>query len=58
MRIMLIDRVDFRHLKICYDKGHYAKRALVDYSKMPMNNEKISEKDFKGLTVKILLINF
>lgn len=53
--IILIVRVDFRHLKICFVKTLYTKRASRVYTNLSMKNFEITKKDIRKQPVKNII---
>lgn len=50
-RILLIDKLDYRPLGECFDKGYFVQRGLIDVS---MENNKLTEMEMKELTELVI----
>lgn len=48
-RILLRDKVDYRHPDECFNKGYFVQRGLTDVPKLPQVKKELEEKDINIL---------
>lgn len=54
-RILLFNRLDYRHFDKCFGRGYFVERGIFDVSKFPQVKNEITERTLTNIALKCFL---